>query len=64
MKLMVELEYGEIAGSCKLPGVVVRCTVMGFAIRFGAVEHDQRILLRRLLSHAAEVELCHASAQA
>ncbi len=54
MKLMAELEHGDIEGSCQLPGVVVRVNKMGFAIRFGAVESDQLGLLRQLLNYAAE----------
>ena len=56
MRLMVELEHGEIGESCQLPGVVVRLNKMGFAFRFGAIERDQRRLLHRLVSYAAEKE--------
>ena len=56
MKLMVELEHGEIEGSCQLPGVVERVNTMGFAVSCGAVDQAQRRLLNRLLENAAEKE--------
>jgi hypothetical protein len=53
-KLMLELELGESGGSPRLPGIVVRVTEMGFAIRFGTLDPEQREVLKSLVKRAAE----------